>query len=567
MTRVITELMKSGVIASINENIDFETAEIVGEYLGFKVKKTKEENVDQKKSNYSGSKKTIRPPVITIIGHVDHGKTTLLDYIRKTNVAGGESGGITQHIGSYQIERNKRKITFIDTPGHAAFSAMREHGVRITDVAVLVVVADDGGMPQTKESINFAREAGVPIVVAINKIDKTQANIEKTKKELGDMGLIPEDWGGKTVMGGISAKTGQGVDELLDLILLVADMKKLESYIDVPANGFIIESHLSGSRGAVATVLVRDGVLKVGDSFIIGKTTFGRIRSMTDYGGKRIKEAGPSVPARISGLSATPDFGDLLEVQSSLKEAKDKIAKCVREGSVKSIAKKNLATISSSIRSGELRELCLIIKADVAGSLKAIEDTINNMSFEEVKVKIISSGVGDITESDVKMASAADVLVIGFRVDITLGAKRLMETTGVSIEVFDVIYELIDKVTLALSGLLEAKEEIVETGDGKILKVFKDGKNDKILGVKMESGKCEKNSLVKIFRNKELFVEGRIISLRKVDKDVEEVSKGSECGMKVVFNKASDEKIRILEGDTVLICKKEMKIKKLTKQE
>jgi len=567
VTKVITELMKNGVIASINENIDFETAEIIGEYLGFKIKKQKEKKETKQKELVVG-RKEIRPPVITIIGHVDHGKTTLLDYIRKTNVVEKEAGGITQHIGSYQIDKGGRKITFLDTPGHEAFSAMREHGVRITDIAVLVVAADDGVKPQTKESVNFAKEAGVPIIVAINKIDKPEANIEKAKKELADIGLISEEWGGSTVMCNISAKYGQGVDELLELILLVADMRKPMSYIDVPANGFIIESHLSGTRGSVATVLIRDGILRVGDAFIIGKTTYGKVRSMTDHTGRKIKEAGPSMPVRFSGLSGTPNFGELLEVKSSLKEAKDYISKHLKKATVKKIVKKTLADISSSVKSGEIKELYLIIKVDVAGSLKAIEDAISEMKFKEVSIKIIHSAIGDITESDIKMAQATGAFVIGFRVDITSGAKKLIENTGVSVEVFEVIYELLDKITLALAGLLEPEEEEVEIGRGKILKIFKDGKEDKILGVQLEKGRFEKNSQVKIFRDQDLIGQGKIISLKKVDKDVTEITKQKEeCGVGILVKRDTEGKVKIEEEDLLVVYKKEKKEKELVRVE
>jgi len=566
VTRVITELMKNGVMASINENIDFETAEIVGEFLGFKIKKETEKKETEKKYKTIGTKKE-RPPVVTIIGHVDHGKTTLLDHIRKTNVVGGESGGITQHIGAYQVERRGRKITFLDTPGHAAFSAMREHGVRITDVAVLIVAADDGVKPQTKEAVNFAREAGVPIVVAINKIDKPEADIEKTKKQLADIGLIPEEWGGKTVMSAVSAKTEQGIEELLDLILLVADMKKTESFIDVPANGFVVESHLSGSKGPVATILIRDGVLKIGDAFIVGKGVSGKIRMMTDYKNKKIKEAGPSVPVRISGLSDTPNFGELLEVRPSLKEAKSETSRASRQITVKGIAMRGLAEVSSSIRSGELKELYLIIKADVAGSLRAIEDAIGDMQFEEVRVKIINSDIGDITESDVKMASASGALIIGFRVDVVSNAKKLIEHTGVRVERFDIIYELIDKITLTLTGLLEPEKNEVEIGKGKVLQIFRDGRKDKILGIRLTKGELETNIDIKIFREQELLTSGKITSLKNVDKDISEIKKTGEYGIGVSLRIEGDERIKIEENDSFIAYKKEEKQKELKRIE
>jgi len=569
ITKVMTELIKNGVMASLNENIDFETAEIVGEYLGFKIKNLAEVegNKSKKEDRVVGKKKKIRPPVITIIGHVDHGKTKLLDYIRKTSVIEEESGGITQRIGAYQIERKKRKITFIDTPGHAAFSAMREHGVRITDVAVLVVAADDGVMPQTKESVNFAREAGVPIVVAINKIDKPDANIEKTKRELADIGLVSEEWGGNTVMGNISAKTGQGVDELLDLILLVADMKKLESYIDIPANGFVIESKIDPGRGPVASVLVRDGVLKVGDAVTIGRGVWGKIKSMNDYKKKRLKEANPSDPVRISGLSAVPKFGDLLEVCGSLVEAKAKIEQYRKESSFKKIQQIvfSLSNASEAVRSGSLRELRLVIKADFMGSLKAIRDSLENMKFEEVSLKIISDGVGDINDSDVKMAQAVDAIILGFRVEISSNAKRLLENNKVSVETFDIIYELIDKVVLTLSGLLEMEEEEVEIGKGQVLKIFKDSARDKILGTRVNVGKFEKDTIIRIYRNEEFIAEGKAVNLKEGDKTINMAEKGKEFGLNVVFKTEMEgTKVKIEEGDRVVAFRKQQKKKELT---
>ncbi|MDD5731517.1 MAG: translation initiation factor IF-2 [Patescibacteria group bacterium] len=572
ITRVMTELIKNGVMASLNENIDFETAEIVGEYLGFKIKR--EEKVVSKNSKVEnrtiGKKKKIRPPVITIIGHVDHGKTKLLDYIRKTNVIEGESGGITQRIGAYQIERKKRKITFIDTPGHAAFSAMREHGVRITDVAVLVVAADDGVKPQTKESVNFAKEAGVPIVVAINKIDKPDANIEKTKRELADIGLVPEEWGGSTVMGSVSAKTGQGVDELLDLILLVADMKKLESYTDVPANGFVIEAKLDPGRGPVATILVRDGILKIGDAVTIGRGVWGKIKSMNDYKKKRIKEAYPSDPVRISGLSAVPKFGDLMEVCESNVEAKAKIEKYRKESSFKKIQQNvfSLTNAAEAVRSGNLRELNLIIKSDFMGSLKAIRDSLENMKFEEVSLKIINDGVGDINDSDIKMAQATDAIILGFRVEISSNAKRLLENTKVAVETFDIIYELIDKVVLTLSGLLEPEEEEIEIGKGQVLKIFKDSARDKILGVRVNVGKFEKDAIIRIYRNEDFIAEGKAVNLKEGDKTINEAEKGKEFGLNVVFKTETEgAKIKIEESDRVVAFKKQQKKKELTRIE
>jgi len=568
VTKVMTELIKNGVMASLNENIDYETAEIVSEFLGVKI--THEDSSKESKKEQErtiGKKKQLRPPVITITGHVDHGKTKLLDYIRSTNIVDEESGGITQRIGAYQIERKGRKITFIDTPGHAAFSAMREHGVRITDVAVLVVAADDGVMPQTKESVNFAREAGVPIVVAINKIDKPGADIEKTKRQLADIGLVPEEWGGNTIMGTVSAKTGQGVDELLDLILLVADMKKLESYMDVPANGFVIESKLDPGRGPVATVLVRDGILKIGEPFVIGRKVWGRIKSMNDYKKKRVKEAYPSDAVRISGLSDVPHFGDLLEVYPTINDAKERIEKFKKESSFKKIQNvHSLTTASEAVKSGELKELRLVIKADFMGSLKAIRDSLDNMKFAEVSLKIVNDGVGDINDSDVKMAIATDSIIIGFRVGMTSIAKKLLDNSNAAVETFDIIYELIDKVNMALAGLLEPEEEEVELGKGQVLKIFKDSSRDKILGIRCNAGKFEKESIIRIYRGDDVLVaEGKAVNLKEGEKTVNEMEKGKEFGMNVVFKVDGEGRVKIEEGDRIICSKKQQKKKELTR--
>lgn len=567
VTMVIAELMKNGVMASINENIDYDTAAIIGEILGFEIKKEKAEKNNIKSKEDIFGKKIKRPPVVAIIGHVDHGKTTLLDKIRQTNIAEGESGGITQHIGAYQVEKKGRKITFLDTPGHEAFSAMREHGVRITDIAVLVVAADDGVKPQTKESINFAKESGASIIVAINKIDKSGANIDKTKGELAELGLVAEDWGGETIMTSVSAKSGQGVEDLLDVILLVSDMKNIESIIDSPANGFVIESHLSASKGPLATILIRDGILKVGDSFTIGKNVFGKVRMITDYRGKKIKEAGPSDPIRIAGLSALPNFGDIMEVEKDLGAAKEKVNSFKKDFSFKGINghKSSLATASSSVSAGTLSELRLIIKADFLGSLQAIRDSLGKLQFLEARVKIINDGVGEINESDIKLASATDSLIIGFRVAVGSNAKKLQENMGVAIEIFPVIYELIDKVTMALSGLLSPEAEEIETGSGVILKIFKDGKREKILGVRVESGLIEKESKINVYRERALIASGKILSMKKVDQIIDSASKGVECGLGIMFKASGDEKVIVEEGNKIIATKKEYKEKELTK--
>ncbi|MFA7309101.1 MAG: translation initiation factor IF-2 [Patescibacteria group bacterium] len=571
VTKVITELMKNGVMASLNESIDFETAAIIGEILGFDIRHLEKETLIKRVNKFEGEKQ-LRPPVITIIGHVDHGKTSLIDHIRRTNVVASESGGITQHIGAYQVEKGKRKITILDTPGHEAFSAMREHGVRITDVAVLVVAADDGVKPQTIESINFAREAGVPLLVAINKIDKPGANIEKTKGELAELGLISEDWGGSTVMAHISAKTGQGIDELIDLVLLVADMKKIESYLDVPANGFVIESHLSTNQGPLTTVLVRDGILHVGDSFTVGSTVYGKIRSMVDFRGKKVKEARPSDPVQVSGLSMLPQYGDILEVTPDLNAAKEKVMKAAHDRSVKRInSVSGLAQASARIQSGEMKELKLIIKVDVAGSLQAIRDSLGKLQFEEVRIKIVNDGVGEINESDIKLASASGAYLVGFRVDVGVNAKNLLESNAITVETFTIIYELIDAVILAATGAMEAEVEEVQIGRGKVLKIFKDSKRDKIIGIRVEDGFFEREKKIIFTRNGEVVAEGKIITMKKGDDDIATAKKSTETGVRVMFKNqgvetdSSESRIVIKEDDQVVVYKSEKKKKELTR--
>lgn len=570
VTRVMTELMKNGVMASINESIDFDTAAIIGEILGIKIEK--EGKVHQKTKAYDlvDMVKTVRPPVITIIGHVDHGKTSLLDYIRRANVVSTESGGITQHIGAYQVERGGRAMTFLDTPGHEAFSAMREHGVRITDIAVLVVAADDGVKPQTIESVRFARDAGVPIVVAINKIDKPDANLEKTKGQLAEIDIIGEEWGGSTILAPVSAKTGQGVDELLDLILLVADMKKIEAVTNVPASGFVIESHLSTKQGPVVTTLVRDGVLHLGDAITIGKNVWGKIRSMTDYKGRKIKEAHPSDPVQIAGLSGLPEYGEVLEVKADLGTAKEYVAKMQKDNSIKRIqGAGGLASISAKVQSGECKELPLIVKVDVFGSLQAIRDALAKLQYQEVRIKIISDGIGDVSESDIKLAQASDAFIVAFRVDLNQNARNMMKDSTVQYETFSVIYELIDKITLALSGMLETEVLETETGRGRVLKIFKDSKRDKIIGIRIQDGQFAKESKIVFERGEEIIAEGKIISLQKGEDEVSSAGKGVDCGVRIVFNARPAEgdeerKIVIKEDDEVRVYKKEQKKKELT---
>jgi len=569
VTRVIAELMKNGVIASINESIDYETASIIGDELGYEIIPQKAS--EEKKIELTEEEKSHlvpRPPVVVVLGHVDHGKTTLLDSIRKTNIAEGESGGITQHIGAYQVriktkeqknreteeqknkrteklknkrteeqrnkkaekQNNERIITFLDTPGHEAFSAMRAHGANITDIAILVVAADDGVKPQTKEAISHAKAANVPIIIAINKIDKPGADPEKVKRELSDLDLVPEEWGGKTVMIPVSAKTGKNINELLDLILVVADMESLVANPHKPGEGVIIESHMQPGVGPIATVLVNDGEIKSGQIVTAGKT-FGKIRFMEDYQGKRIDKAGPSTPIRIAGIHDIPKSGELISVVSDERAAKSKAAHSERK-----IGRFGLAEISEEAKKGTLKELNLIVRTDVQGSLEAIRNSLENLGGKEVKVNILSEAVGNVSESDVNMALASKALILGFKVLVPPQVRKLADEKEVKISLYDIIYNLIDDISAALSGMLEPEfiEEV--TGKLEIIKIFFSSKNSKIAGGKVTSGKLVNGLKAHIYRAEELIGEGKITSLKLEQNPVSEVLKGFECGVGVDTN-------------------------------
>lgn len=539
VTAVITELMKNGVFATINETIDFETASIVGEYLGVQiVPLAVEERVFEKTAISQTNVKDLvpRPPVVTIMGHVDHGKTTLLDRIRKAHVAEGESGGITQHISAYQVtlENTKNKelknktVTFIDTPGHAAFSAMRQHGSTITDIIVLIVAADDGVMPQTIEVIEEAKNSNVPVIVAINKVDLPGADIMKVKQQLSDHGLLPEDWGGKTVMVEISAKTGQGVDDLLEMILLQAEMMELKANPKDNAFGVVIESHMQKGAGPMAFVLIDNGTLHKGDPISIG-ASFGKVRILEDFKGQAIIEAGPSAPVRIAGLKTLPDFGDHLLAFSSEKEA--------RENSSKSQTSKTQLNIATAKRmAGENEpvvkniEFNLIVKADVQGSLEALKSSIAGIEGQEISVKVISEGVGAISESEVTLAKATNAQVVGFRVQALGAAKKIADKESVKIKVFDVIYELLDYIKAEMSDLLPPEIIEEELGHGKILAIFRDDKKGFVTGGSVESGKIAVGDEIKFLQNDNEKYRAKVLSLRKEKSEVKECESGTECG-------------------------------------
>lgn len=538
VSAVISDLIKNGVLASINETIDFETASIVGDDLGLEVilEEVSDKKVsDIKKSETQGKNLVSRPPVVTVMGHVDHGKTTLLDYIRKEKVAAGESGGITQHISAYQVKltdtKNKdlknKTITFIDTPGHAAFSAMREHGTTITDIIVLIVAADDGVMPQTKEVIENAKKQNVPIIVALNKTDLPDADLMKVKQQLSDLELIPEDWGGKTVMVEISAKTGKGVDTLLEMILLQTEMMDLRADPNEKAIGIAIESHLEKGAGPMAVVLIENGTLRVGEPIAIGSAN-GRVRILEDFSGKAIESAGPSMPVRIAGLRSLPDFGTRLIAFSSEKEARDNAHLTSQDrSSIKIATAKKIASNEVNSFSEELK---VVIKADVAGSLEAIKKMLGEVNTSDYTIKIISEGVGAISESDITLAQATKAHVVGFRVNVFGAAKHIAEHENIKIKMFQVIYELVDYLKSELADILPPEIIEEELATGKVLAVFRNDKKGVVAGGTMDSGKISVNDEIKFLKGDEEKSRASIISLRKEKNEVSEVQSGTEFG-------------------------------------
>ncbi len=529
VTDVIKELVKNGVMASINENIDYETATIIAEDLGHKTKKETEEEEAAPQIEEGEEKIKIRPPVVTVIGHIDHGKTSLIDYIRKTKIVAGESGGITQHIGAYQIEIKKgkkpRKVTFLDTPGHEAFVAMREHGTKIADIAILVIAADEGVMPQTKEAISHAKSAGVPIIVAITKIDKPGADIEKVKKQIAEAGLNPEEWGGTTIVSPISAKSGKGVPELLDMILLVSDTEKFKADFAGKAIGVVIESHMDLKRGPVATVLVQKGILLLQDSVVAGDI-FGKIKMMEGFVGHKIKSALPSEPVRVFGFSQVPDYGKRIFAFSTSKAAKSHILNLQKRKSVKSLIQSETVGTKKDII-----KLNLIIKTDVAGSLKAVADTVKKIKTDQGEIFIVSAAVGGISESDVMTAEAAGAVILGFRVPVAEAAGKLASQKKIKILTFQVIYELIDSVKNQLSELIGLISERKEIGLAKVLAIFRRTKTSKIVGVKVTQGKIVASAEVENYREDELVGIGKISSLKVKQTAKDEVESGAECGI------------------------------------
>mgnify|MGYP000462735500 CR=1 FL=1 len=541
---IVKKLFLEGVMVTVNHEIDFEKAQEIA--LDYDIIAEQEEKVDVieellKEEEEDAATLVSRPPVVCVMGHVDHGKTSLLDCIRKTHVTDREAGGITQHIGAYMVSVDGEKITFLDTPGHEAFTAMRMRGANATDIAILVVAADDGVMPQTVEAINHAKAAGVEIIVAINKIDKPSANIERVKQELSEYELIPEDWGGSTIFVPVSAHTGEGIDNLLEMILLTAEVAELKANPNRKARGLVIEAELDKGKGPVATILVQKGTLRVGD-FIAAGACSGKVRAMIDDKGRKVKEAGPSTPVEILGLSDVPNAGEILVVTENDKEAKNFAATFVSENKNRLLeetkAKMSLDDLFSQIQAGNLKELPLIVKADVQGSVEAVKQSLVKLSNEEVVVKVIHGGVGAINESDVTLASASNAIIIGFNVRPDATAKSVAEQEGVDLRLYRVIYQAIEDVEAAMKGMLDPVFEEKVIGHAEVRQIFKASGVGNIAGSYVLDGIFQRNCKVRISREGEQIFEGELASLKRFKDDVKEVKAGYECGL--VFEDFND---------------------------
>ena len=557
---IMKVVLNMGMLLNLNSEVTANTAVEIARKCGVELKfqeetklnkisgiKSKLEKIEEAELEGDLGQLVERPPVVTILGHVDHGKTALLDAIRHSNIIAKEAGGITQHIGAYQVEIKGKKVTFLDTPGHAAFTSLRARGAQITDIAILVVAADEGIKPQTVEALNHAKAANVEIIVAINKIDKPDADIENVKQQLTQYDLLAEEWGGKTIILPISAKTKQGVDDLLEMILIVADMLELKANPTGPAKGVIIESRLSKSKGPVATVLIKSGTLKVGDIFVAG-TVYGKVRALLNDLGKTIINAGPGTPVEILGLANVPAPGDILEVQSVEREAK-MLAEGRRfvQQENKLTQKISLETISEQIEEGRIKKLNLILKADVHGSLEAIVKLINDIKDKDVTVSIIHSGTGPVNENDIMLAKASDAIIIAFGVSVNTEAEKIAEAEGVEIKSYKIIYQIIDDLIKVLDGLFKAEFVEAETGRAEVRQLFSFSKVGVIIGSYIISGKISRNAITRVFRGKEEVFYGKINSLKRFKEDVKDVTQGYECGIVI------DNIQNIKEGD-IVVC-------------
>jgi translation initiation factor IF-2 len=540
---IIKNLMANGVMANINQQIDFDTAAIVAAEMGYEATLEAAREVDQEKgeiplwrqriADEDTKDLSIRPPVVTILGHVDHGKTTLLDAIRHTNVAGGEAGGITQHIGAYQVELKGRMITFLDTPGHAAFTAMRARGAQGADIVVLVVAADDGVMPQTREAIAHSKAARVPIIVAMNKIDKSNADQERVKQQLAEVGLVPDDWDGDTIVVPISAKKQQGLEDLLEAVLLVADNMDIRANPKGRVIGTVIEAERDRAKGVMTTLLVQNGTLKVGDVVMAG-SSYGRLKAMFDYRGRKQHKAGPSTPVSVMGLNDVPQAGEPFEVVEAERDARAIIQERHQAAGQPAAIEKTAITLEQffdKFQTGELRELRLIIKADVQGSLEPIVSTLNDMSQGDIKINILHAETGNIGENDVMLACASKAVIIGFNVQPDSAARRLAETEGVSIRLYDIIYRMTEDIEKALKGMLEPEEKETVVGHAEVRQVFRISKVGNVAGCRVTDGEIRRNGRMRVLRAGESIHEGGISSLKHLQEDVREVRAGFECGI------------------------------------
>ncbi len=556
---IIKKLMANGVMATINQAVDFDTAAIVVAEYGYEVVPEKQEEARKEETGevplwrklIAGEDAAVlkaRPPVVTILGHVDHGKTSLLDAIRQSNVAEGEAGGITQHIGAYQVERKGRTITFLDTPGHAAFTAMRARGAQGADIVILVVAADDGVMPQTREAIAHAKAARVPIIVALNKMDKPNAAPDRVKQQLAEVELVPDDWGGNTMVIPVSAKQKQGIDDLLEAILLVADNTDIRANPSGKVIGTVIEAEVDKTKGTMATLLVQNGMLQTGDIVVAGKA-YGHLRAITDYRGRPVKTAGPSTPVSVMGLSGMPAAGDVFQVVGTEKEARAIVSERVEQEKSQAQTRKkvSLEDLFASVQSGETRELNLIVKADVQGSLEPIMVELEKLGKGEIGIRILYAETGNIGENDVMLAAASKAIIIGFNVQADVSARRLADAEGISIRLYDIIYRMTEDIEKALKGMLEP--EVVEKviGRANVLAVFPASKLVRVAGCRVTEGELRRNGRVRLYRGSDLVFEGEMASLRHEKEDVREIRQGFECG--VGFKNFHD----IQVGD-LLIC-------------
>ena len=547
---VVKTLMKNGVMASLSDVIDFDTAAIIAEELGCKVEKEVIVTIEERLIDTAEDKEEDlepRAPVVVVMGHVDHGKTSLLDYIRNAHVAAGEAGGITQHIGAYQVNVQGKTITFLDTPGHEAFTAMRARGAMITDVAILVVAADDGIMPQTVESINHAKAANIPIIVAINKMDKPEANPERIKEQLTKYELVPEEWGGETIICPISAKTGEGIDNLLEMVNLTAEMQELKANPNRSAHGAVIEARLDKGRGPVATLLVQNGTLKQGDVIIAG-TAVGRVRAMTSAKGEKLTEAGPSVPVEIIGMGEVPGAGDDFHAVADERMARELVEQRKHEQKMAAsapVGKVSLEDLFSQIKQGEMKDLNIIVKADVQGSAEAVKASLEKLSNEEVRVRVIHCAVGAISESDVMLATTSNAIIVGFNVRPDNNAKESAARNNVDMRMYRVIYDCINEIETAMKGMLAPKFKEVELGQAEVRNVFRITGVGMVAGCYVTNGKMQRGAQMRLLRDNIVIYDGAIASLQRFKDSVKEVAQGYECG--ITFEKFQD----IKEGDVI----------------